>query len=110
LPARHVIHTVGPVFRDGRHGEAELLASCYQKSLALAAAHDVRSIAFPAISCGAYGYPLEEAVEIAVRECLQGLRRYMQIERLVFACFDEPMLAFYERALDSRVRGNEDGA
>src|SRR6186997_3515468 len=59
LPARHVIHTVGPVYRDGRHREPELLASCYRKSIALAAEHGITSVAFPAISCGAYGYPLE---------------------------------------------------
>src|SRR2546423_12702121 len=65
LPARHVIHTVGPVYRDGRHGEPELLASCYRTSLALAAEHGIRTIAFPAISCGAYRFPLEDAVDIA---------------------------------------------
>src|SRR5690242_17504963 len=68
LPARHVIHTVGPVYRDGRHGEPELLASCYRESLKLAEAHGCRSVAFPAISCGVYGYPIEHATEIAVRE------------------------------------------
>src|SRR5688572_11169019 len=62
LSARHVIHTVGPVYKDGRHREPELLASCYRKSLALAAEHGVKTIAFPAISCGVYGYPLEDAV------------------------------------------------
>src|SRR5947208_5831810 len=62
LPARHVIHTVGPVWHGGRSGEPELLASCYRRSLALALAHRLKSIAFPAISCGAYGYPLEEAI------------------------------------------------
>ncbi len=98
LPARHVIHTVGPVYRDGRHGEPELLASCYRQSLELAAQHGVRSIAFPAISCGAYGYPLDEAVEIAVRECAEGMQRHA-IERLVFACFDRDMLERYEKAL-----------
>jgi len=98
LPARHVIHTVGPVYRDGRHGEPELLASCYRRSLELAAQHGVRSIAFPAISCGAYGYPLDEAVEIAVRECAEGVQRHA-IESIVFACFDRGMLERYEKAL-----------
>src|SRR6188472_401085 len=69
LPARHVIHTVGPVYHDGERGEPALLASCYRQSLALAADNGVETIAFPAISCGAYGYPLEDAVAIAVREC-----------------------------------------
>src|SRR5262249_11848395 len=66
LPARYVIHTVGPVWRGGRHGEAELLASCYRRSLELAVANGLSSIGFPAISCGAYGYPLDLAVGIAV--------------------------------------------
>jgi O-acetyl-ADP-ribose deacetylase (regulator of RNase III) len=99
LPARHVIHTVGPVYRDGRHGEPELLASCYRESLKLAHENEVRTIAFPAISCGVYGYPWEDAVEIAVRECAAGLERYGVIERIVFACFDESMLTLYRKAL-----------
>lgn len=68
LPSRYVIHTVGPVWRGGARGEAGLLASCYRSALGLAAAHDVRSIAFPAISCGVYGYAIDEAAVIAVRE------------------------------------------
>ena len=68
LRARYIIHTVGPIWRGGEQGEADLLASCYRSSLALASEHAVRSIAFPAISCGIYGYPLEEAAAIAVRE------------------------------------------
>jgi O-acetyl-ADP-ribose deacetylase (regulator of RNase III) len=68
LRARYVIHTVGPIWRGGQQGEADLLASCYRSSLALASEHAVRSIAFPAISCGIYGYPLDEAAAIAVRE------------------------------------------
>ncbi|MET0388739.1 MAG: O-acetyl-ADP-ribose deacetylase [Polyangiales bacterium] len=67
LPARHVIHTVGPIYRGGHDGEPELLASCYQNSLVLAVEHGLRSIAFPAISCGVYDYPLEDAARIAVR-------------------------------------------
>jgi O-acetyl-ADP-ribose deacetylase len=99
LPARHVIHTVGPVWRGGAHREAELLASCYRSSLALAALHGVRTIAFPAISCGAYGYPLDEAVQIAVRECAHGTARHEVLERIVFACFDETMLELYSAEL-----------
>ena len=99
LPARHVIHTAGPVYRDGRHGEPDLLASCYRSSLALAAENGVRTIAFPAISCGVYGYPLEDAVAIAVRECAEGLKRHPTIARIVFACFDARTCALYEREL-----------
>jgi len=69
LPAKHVIHTVGPVWSGGKRGEPEFLASCYRESLMLACAHDVKTVAFPAISCGVYSYPLELAVQIAVREC-----------------------------------------
>ena len=99
LPARHVIHTVGPVYRDGKQGEPGLLAACYRSSLDLAAANGLRTLAFPAISCGVYGYPLEEAVGIAVRECREGLKRHPSIERITFACFDQNMLELYERAL-----------
>ena len=101
LPARHVIHTVGPVWRGGRYREGELLASCYRSSLALAAQHGVRTIAFPAISCGVYGYPWDAAVAIAVRECAEGVARHAGIERIVFACFEGDMLALYRRALDA---------
>ena len=82
LSARHVIHTVGPVWRGGAHREAELLASCYRTALALARQHQARSIAFPAISCGIYGYPLEEAAAIAVREtsaCETGFDRILLV-------------------------------
>lgn len=100
LPARHVIHTVGPVYRDGRHGEPELLASCYRASLALAGRHGLRTVAFPAISCGVYGYPLEDAVAIAVRECAAGIARYPDLEKIIFACFDRKMFDLYEKELD----------
>ena len=100
LPAKHVIHTVGPVWKGGRHREAELLASCYRTSLALAAAHGVRTMAFPAISCGAYGYPLEDAVRIAVRECARAAAGQLGIERVIFACFDRAMLELYRGELD----------
>jgi O-acetyl-ADP-ribose deacetylase (regulator of RNase III) len=100
LPARHVIHTVGPVWGGGRQREGELLASCYRSSLALAAQHGIRTIAFPAISCRAYGYPWDAAVAIAVRECVEGAARHDQIERILFACFEGEMLALYRTALD----------
>ena len=103
LLALHVIHTVGPVYRDGRHREPQLLASCYRSSLALAAEHGVATIAFPAISCGAYRYPLEEAVAIAVRECAEGAARHRRLQEIIFACFDQRMLDAYTAEL-ARVR------
>jgi len=99
LPARFVIHTVGPVWQGGAHGEPELLASCYRQSLALARDGELGSIAFPAISCGIYGYPLEEAVAIAVREVVAGARAMPDLEQVIFACFGNVALAAYENAL-----------
>jgi O-acetyl-ADP-ribose deacetylase (regulator of RNase III) len=99
LPAKYVIHTVGPIWQGGSEGEAELLASCYRESLALAAAHGMRSIAFPAISCGVYGYPLEQATHIAVSECARVAAAEPMIERIVFACFSAQMLALYRAEL-----------
>ncbi|HVP88277.1 MAG TPA: O-acetyl-ADP-ribose deacetylase [Casimicrobiaceae bacterium] len=98
LLARHVIHTVGPVWHGGRHGEPELLASCYRRSLELAVAHELTSIAFPAISCGAYGYPLELAVPTAVRT-VRGFDRLDALEQVIFACAGGDVLACYETAL-----------
>lgn len=99
LPAKYVIHTVGPVWQGGAQGEPELLASCYRESLALALAHGAASIAFPAISCGVYGYPLEQATRIAVRECAQFAAAEPRIEKIVFACFSAQMLALYRAEL-----------
>lgn len=95
LPARHVIHTVGPVWRGGGDGEAALLASCYRASLALAREHELDTIAFPAISCGVYGYPVEAAVAIAVRACADFLAAGARPGHITFACFDARMLALY---------------
>ena len=99
LPARYVIHTVGPVWQGGRRGEPVLLAACYRNSLALAREHAISTIAFPAISCGVYGYPLEQAVEIAVREVRTFARGDMPLTRVVFACFGRDVLGAYEREL-----------
>ena len=96
LPAKHVIHAVGPVWYGGASGEPELLASCYRKSLELALAHDVRSIAFPAISCGVFGYPMDRAAAIAVRECFQFARVHVAIEGVTFALFGADALALYK--------------
>lgn len=98
-----MIHTVGPVWRGGGHGEAALLASCYRASFALAADHRLRSIAFPAISCGVYGYPAAEAVAIAVRECAAATSGSHVLERIVFACFDADMFALYADELARRT-------
>jgi O-acetyl-ADP-ribose deacetylase len=99
LPAKYVIHTVGPVWHGGGHGEAEKLASCYQRSLALAVQHGVRDIAFPAISCGVYGYPIEQAVDIAVRETSVFLDGNNDIERVIFCAFGDDIFAAYNAAL-----------
>ena len=99
LPARHVIHTVGPVWRGGTQGEPELLASCYRNSLALAVEHGVRTIAFPAISCGVYGYPLDQAAGIAVYETERFLREHPSIENVLFVCFLADCAHAYERVL-----------
>ena len=99
LLARYVIHTVGPVWRGGRAGEAGLLASCYRASLGLAVAHGIRTIAFPAISCGIYSFPIDEAARIAVRETMDALEGAPGIERVIFACFNAEVLAATETAL-----------
>lgn len=96
LPARHVIHTVGPVWRGGEMGEPELLASCYRESLRLAEENGIRTIAFPAISCGVYGYPPELAAEIAVREVS---RHQGAIEQVLLVCFGDDVRRAYEKAL-----------
>lgn len=95
LPARHIIHTVGPVWRGGSNGEPELLASCYRRSLEVAVANNVRSIAFPAISCGIYGYPIAAATDIAIAEILAFTASDQGIEQVVFACFSEEILDAY---------------
>ncbi len=94
-----MIHAVGPVWRGGSHGEPELLASCYARALALAGAHGLATIAFPAISCGAFGYPLDAATAIAVRAARSG-GDGAGIREIVFACFDDEALAAYRRELE----------
>lgn len=87
LPAKYVIHTVGPVWHGGTHGEDDLLASCYRNSLVLAVAHGIKSLAFPCISTGVYGFPYDRAAKIAVREVRQSLVSHPSIEQVVFVCF-----------------------
>lgn len=98
LPARFVIHTVGPVYVDGRHGEPEQLASCYRASLRLAREHGARSVAFPAISCGVYGYPLTEAAAVVRQTLGEALAERAMVERVVLVAFDEAMLTVLSEA------------
>lgn len=99
LPAKFVIHAVGPVWRDGSHGEPELLASCYRRSIELAAAHDATSMAFPGISTGVYGYPVEPAARIAVASARSALADAPGLLEVVFCCFSQADLRVYERLL-----------
>jgi O-acetyl-ADP-ribose deacetylase (regulator of RNase III) len=100
LPAARVIHTVGPRWRDGQHGEDEQLASCYRRSLELAEQHGLRSVAFPSISTGAYGFPMERAARVAVREISRFLDGHDVPERVLLVCFDERALAVHREAMD----------
>lgn len=100
LPARFVIHTVGPVWRGGEAGEPALLSACYENSLALAAENDCRSIAFPAISTGAYGYPMAEAARIAVEAAWRWAGDSPLPETIVFCCFDADAAAHFERSFE----------
>ncbi|AMX02992.1 macro domain-containing protein [Microbulbifer thermotolerans] len=99
LPVKRIYHTVGPVWRGGSLGEPELLASCYRQCLALARREHMRSIAFPAISCGVYDYPPEQAVDIAVAEVRQHLDGNCQLQRIVFCCLDEMLDRLYRQKL-----------
>jgi O-acetyl-ADP-ribose deacetylase (regulator of RNase III) len=108
LPARWVIHTVGPVWRGGEYNEDELLARCYRNSLALADEHDVQTIAFPAISTGAYRFPLERAARIAVREVSDYLGGETAIREVLLVCYDSRTYQVFQQALE-RVRGSEGG-
>ncbi len=100
LPARHVFHAVGPIYRDGAHGEPDLLASCYRKCFELAEEHNARSVSFPSISTGAYGYPVREAAEIAVREVARQLERAEGcVREAVFVLFDRQTYEVYAQAV-----------
>lgn len=99
LPAGHIIHTVGPVWTGGASGEPELLASCYRSCFQIARAHGFSSLAFPAISCGVYRFPVDQAVEIALRETLAELDKNDALQKVIFACFDETVYATYKVAM-----------
>ena len=99
LPARYVIHGVGPVWRGGGQGEEALLESCYRESLRLASAHGVETIAFPAISTGVYGFPIPRAAEIAVRTTASGAADHPSIRRILLCCFGREVREAHERAL-----------
>ena len=96
LPARFVIHTVGPVWHGGNRGEPETLANCYRNSLHVAVENGIKTLAFPAISCGAYGYPIEEAAKIAVKTTREFLANDSMIEKVIFALFSEDLYQAYQ--------------
>ncbi|MCA9320097.1 MAG: O-acetyl-ADP-ribose deacetylase [Planctomycetes bacterium] len=103
LPARWVIHTVGPIWKDGQTDEPRILGSCYRRSLDLAREHGARSVAFPAISCGIYGYPIEDAARVAVRTISNWLARHEdEIDDVILVCFNETVSDAYHRALAER--------
>ena len=102
LPARHVIHTPGPRWRDGQHGEPELLANCYRNSLRLASENDCHTVDFSSISTGVYHFPLEKASRIAVDTITACLEEYPAIERVRMVCFNQHTQRFYQAALEAR--------
>jgi O-acetyl-ADP-ribose deacetylase (regulator of RNase III) len=102
LPAKYIFHAVGPVWRDGAHGEDQQLAACYRNAIREAGERDVASIAFPAISCGVYGFPMERAVDIAVSTVGDAVKSASGIEKVVFCCFDAEMAECYRDALADR--------
>jgi O-acetyl-ADP-ribose deacetylase (regulator of RNase III) len=105
LPAKWVIHTVGPVWHGGSHGEEALLASCYQNSLNLATQNGIRTLAFPSISTGAYGFPMDRAARIAVREIREFLTKHEEIEQVLLVCFGTQALQIHTAALRESTRG-----
>jgi O-acetyl-ADP-ribose deacetylase len=103
LPAKWVIHTVGPVWRDGNHHEEDLLSSCYQSCFALAEKHGIRSIAFPSISTGAYGFPMERAARIAVRETRAFLEKHKEFEKVRLVCFGKRAWEIHRNAMSENT-------
>ena len=107
LPAAHVIHTVGPIWAGGTANEAALLANCYRACFALGREHGLRTLAFPAISCGVYGYPHEAAATIALREIQAELATNAQLQDVILVCFSEAMLAIYQARLVDAARDGD---
>lgn len=101
LPVKYIIHTVGPIWRGGTKGEPQLLASCYESSLKLALDHQVKTIAFPAISCGIYGYPISQAATIAIKETANFIELHNQLETVYFVCFDDATYEAYQQTISS---------
>ncbi|MGD0736338.1 MAG: O-acetyl-ADP-ribose deacetylase [Terracidiphilus sp.] len=99
LPAKYVLHTVGPIWYGGNQNEPELLASCYRTCFALALQHKLHTLAFPAISCGAYRFPVQQAVEIALLETVKALQENRSIEKVIFACFGNDVYAAYQNEI-----------
>ena len=99
LPAKFVIHAVGPVWQGGAHGEEALLAACYEKAIGLACENSVKSMAFPAISCGAYGYPYREAMRVAVQTTRACLNRHQSLIQVTFVCFQEELFRLYQEQI-----------
>lgn len=109
LPASYVIHTVGPVYQDGKQGEADLLADSYRNSLALAEEHRLKTIAFPAISTGVYGYPLEAATQIAIQTIQQEIANVTHIKEIIFVVFDQETFSIYEKIFHEAFGRDYDG-
>jgi O-acetyl-ADP-ribose deacetylase len=104
LPAKFIIHTVGPVWNSGKINEDNLLASCYKNSLKLAVENKIKSIAFPAISTGVYGFPLERATKIALIEVKKFLENNESIEKVIFVCFDEETYSVYQKLISNAAQ------
>jgi len=107
MPAKYVIHTVGPIYRGGKSGEPELLANAYRNSLKLAAEKGLKSVSFPSISTGAYGYPVHEAAHIALKTTIEFLKQDTRIEQVRFVLFDSATYSAYQAALEDLLRGEE---